>query len=382
MTTPISQLDFGLPELDEQPNESGPVLQQAKVFRPIHYLGSKLRLVTVIRDCVNSLDPSRGPVCDLFAGSGTVSLALSQEREVLAVDIQEYSRVLCSALLKPASFSTEIVAQVLNEIRVSEHRKQLQWAVEPLVSHELSCIKQALSGNPEPLCDLLEHGCILADERDLCKATDQDLQGAINETRRRLEARSLVKGSRALVVRHFGGAYFSYAQSADIDAILEVVHTKPFSQRDSLLAAVLSTASDVVNTVGKQFAQPIRPRTKHGEPKRHLVSKIERDRSRDVLNNYSAWLARYQSLAKSERNHQAIQGDYLEVLGSYKGKLSVVYADPPYTRDHYSRFYHVLETLCLRDNPAVSTMEIKGTKQLSRGIYRQDRHQSPFCIRS
>ena len=28
-----------------------------------------------------------------------------------------------------------------------------------------------------------------------------------------------------------------------------------------------------------------------------------------------------------------------------------VYADPPYTRDHYSRFYHVLETLALRDDP-------------------------------
>jgi adenine-specific DNA methylase len=60
----------------------------------------------------------------------------------------------------------------------------------------------------------------------------------------------------------------------------------------------------------------------------------------------------------------------------------VVYADPPYTRDHYSRFYHVLETMALRDDPKISTNTAHGKTVLSRGIYRQDRHQSPFCIRS
>lgn len=381
MTIATSQLDLALPELDEQPSENSPP-PETKVFRPIHYLGSKLRLVNVIRDHLNLLDPSQGPVCDLFAGSGTVSLALSQERDILAVDIQEYSRVLCSALLNRESFPTEIVAQVCDEIRTSEHRQQLHWAVEPLVFHELSCIKLALAGDPEPLCDLLEHGCILADERSLCKASNQDLRAAITETRRRLEDRSMMRGSRSLAVRHFGGVYFSYSQSADIDAILEVAHSKPASLKDSLVAALLSTASDAVNTVGKQFAQPIRPRTKNGEPKSHLVSKIERDRSRDILTVYSTWLTRYQSLIKNDRIHRAVRGDYVEVLGSYEGQLSAIYADPPYTRDHYSRFYHVLETLCLRDDPPVSIIEIDGTKQLSRGVYRLDRYQSPFCIRS
>jgi len=60
-----------------------------------------------------------------------------------------------------------------------------------------------------------------------------------------------------------------------------------------------------------------------------------------------------------------------------------VYADPPYTRDHYSRFYHVLETMCLWDEPGVSTTRIHAeTETFSRGMYREDRHQSPFCIKS
>jgi adenine-specific DNA methylase len=60
----------------------------------------------------------------------------------------------------------------------------------------------------------------------------------------------------------------------------------------------------------------------------------------------------------------------------------VVYADPPYTRDHYSRFYHVLETICLGDHPKLSRSNLNGGQMVSRGAYREDRHQSPFCIRS
>jgi adenine-specific DNA methylase len=72
--------------------------------------------------------------------------------------------------------------------------------------------------------------------------------------------------------------------------------------------------------------------------------------------------------------------DYLDALDLINEDIRVVYADPPYTRDHYSRFYHVLETICLRDNPRISTTFINGKTNISRGIYRQNRHQSPFCI--
>ena len=74
--------------------------------------------------------------------------------------------------------------------------------------------------------------------------------------------------------------------------------------------------------------------------------------------------------------------DYLDTLDMLDKKVSVIYADPPYTRDHYSRFYHVLETICLRDNPSISHISINGKESLTRGIYRNDRHQSPFSIKS
>ena len=72
----------------------------------------------------------------------------------------------------------------------------------------------------------------------------------------------------------------------------------------------------------------------------------------------------------------------MECLKTLPDNVRTVYADPPYTRDHYSRFYHVLETIALDDVPEISTVKIRGTTHVSNGIYRKDRHQSPFCIRS
>lgn len=75
--------------------------------------------------------------------------------------------------------------------------------------------------------------------------------------------------------------------------------------------------------------------------------------------------------------------DYAEALKMLKGSnVKVIYADPPYTRYHYSRYYHVLETICLRDNPTVSSTFPNGAGGISRAIYRSERHQSPFCIKS
>ena len=75
-------------------------------------------------------------------------------------------------------------------------------------------------------------------------------------------------------------------------------------------------------------------------------------------------------------------GDFEQCLKMLPNSVKTVYADPPYTRDHYSRYYHVLETLTLRDNPQISTVTIHGSTHVSNGIYRENRHQSPFCIKS
>jgi hypothetical protein len=149
-----------------------------------------------------------------------------------------------------------------------------------------------------------------------------------------------------------------------------------------LLAVVVSAASEVVNSVGKQFAQPIRLRGKDGLPKVHLVGKVLGERSLGVESAFEGWFERYQQVERGDFEHEAIREDYAIFLSSFRGELGAIYADPPYTRDHYSRYYHVLETICLRDEPAVSRSNLGNGNLPSRGMYRAGRHQSPFCIKS
>ena len=349
-----------------------------EAWRPIHYLGSKLRALPALDQAILNVAPRGEPICDLFAGSGTVSAWFAESRPVTAVDIQEYSRVICEALLNPAHFS---VSTVIDEIAYDLQRAEQMgviFAGKPLIQFEVDAMAQAQVGDLCALASLIEAGSMMTFQ------SGPKLDGltiAFDACRSRLSNLSVpTVGSMAL--RHFGGVYFSYQQAAELDVILDYAHSSPSIHRSTLMAAALSTASELVNTVGKHFAQPLRPRNKDGTIKNSLYRQVSRDRYKSTLDIFQETLARYVSLKDFGFENRSIQSDYVEFLGSSKFDASVVYADPPYTRDHYSRFYHVLETLALRDDPEISTNTAHGKTALSRGIYRQGRHQSPFCIRS
>src|SRR4030066_275181 len=97
------------------------------ITRPIHYLGSKLRIINKIRETIDSLDPSYGPICDLSS-----------------------------------------VDEFVSGISLSEHSKILSWVFEPLSNFEDECLSIAATGNMEPLCDFLENGSLIAFEYGAC----------------------------------------------------------------------------------------------------------------------------------------------------------------------------------------------------------------------
>jgi adenine-specific DNA methylase len=353
-----------------------------KVFRPIHYLGSKLRILGFIEETINEIDPSKGNVCDLFAGSGSVSFHLSKTRSVTAVDIQEYSRVICNSLLLSPRINQGDIEKFIASCLHSSHTRKLFWAADPLIQHEISSLTNALINSKlENLCDILEYGSIIAYEISNGTQLSKDLQICIVETLNRLAQKKISK-KQSLAVRYFGGIYFSYKQSCQIDALLEEIEKSPSEFRDILLSALLSTVSECVNTIGKQFAQPINPRKSSGEIKLSLGTMVNKDRALNIFEIFQKWIIRYNSITMNPFHHRVLKLDFNDALDDLNEEITVIYADPPYTRDHYSRFYHVLETIALRDTPEISTMVLKGKAILSRGLYRSNRVQSPFCIRS
>lgn len=349
----------------------------APSFRPIHYLGSKARVLDVIVETLDSVDPSRGRTVDLFSGSAVVAARLSRHRSVAAVDIQEYARVLASAVLSPATMSRRAVERLASE--ASERAKTVgAHELRPLVRHEREATEALFDGDPEPLCCVVEHGSIVA--FDLGQGPpDGRLAEALSAASTGMDALD----HPFTLTRYYGGVYFSYMQALGLDCLLAaVVASLPASERDTALAAVLGAASACVTSVGNHFAQPVRPRDKAGQIKVPTLRKVARRRERDVVASFTDRLRLLAALPGAAHDSYAVCADFRSFLDDQEQRVTAVYADPPYTRDHYSRFYHVFETMVRGDTPDVSQVVIGGRSVLSRGLYRSERHQSPFCIRS
>lgn len=355
---------------------------QAGAFRPIYYLGCKASFTPAIKAAIDEVDPSGGRLVDLFSGTGSVGAALGAFREVTTVDVQEYSRVLCSAVLSPPVLSQADIKGVVARALHDEIAKQALWCLQPLIEHERECIDAAAIGDFNALVELIEFPPLAVHATSEFETPSTRLGDATREVIRRFHETELWQSAETTVSRYFGGLYFSFTQAAMLDAMLSVADSSDEQSRNTLKAAALSTASQLVNTVGKQFAQPIRPRNKSGDVKPSLVKIVQRDRSLDTLELYRIWLGKYAALPRAIGRPQALREDYLDAIAQNASSFSVIYADPPYTRDHYSRFYHVLETMCLRDNPEISQVMKDGELIPSRGAYREERHQSDFCIRS
>lgn len=343
-------------------------------FRTLNYLGSKLRLLDFIEENVRKVTPDDAGVCDLFAGSGCVSYKLSRSFPVVACDIQHYSKVICDALLRPSTLTEETVKAFMSEIK--DVKSNLRDAFTPLFKLEEEAIRNE---NLELLTDIVEHGSLEVNNLEKAESKITPVQDQVLEKLRKAE----LMGKESFFSRYYGGVYFSYRQAVQIDAIMDAIRHYPSAvDKNVLLAALLSTASDIACTVGKHFAQPIKARDSKGKIKKLVYNKAIKDKTVDVIALFEEWLNKYISLPKGKYNNTIVQGDYMECLKMLTDNVKTIYADPPYTRDHYSRFYHVLETMALDDVPEISTVKIHGSTHISNGIYRKDRHQSPFCIKS
>jgi 16S rRNA G966 N2-methylase RsmD len=343
-------------------------------FRPIHYLGNKSRILDRLEAAINEVARAGTPVCDLFAGSGVVARRLATNRPVVAVDVQEYSRVVTSALVNPAPLAPGEIDILIR--RAALHENDLRMPqVEALIRHERQAMADALIGMPDALCDILEFGSVVA------STASNSLPPSLAElVSKALSA--MPKGPNSVLTRYYGGIYFSYEQAVQLDSLAAAVRELDEPTRTTALAALLSTASDTVSTVGNQFAQPIRPRTSDGRAKGAVIRIVARSRLTPSIPLYRHWIQMYGRLRPTVGPHSVIRSDFRDALASPPTDFAAIYADPPYTRDHYSRFYHVLETIALGDEPVVSTVSINGATQLSRGLYRGERHQSPFCVKS
>lgn len=338
-------------------------------IRAIQYMGNKSRLLREVSELIRVVrDPARPFVADLFSGTGVVSGSVGRSMPVIGVDIQEYARVLTAAQLQPRKLDREVLATL-------RRSTMSQWKASPvafLLQAEESLLDDSRA-NLERIASLSDNGSLEA----MSSQSGEHPLGVLAE-----DAREYARErGDSTVFRHYGGVFFSYRQALEIDALAAAARTLQGAERDTAMAAVLATASALVTSVGGHFAQPANLRDRAGGLKHGALRRLVSKRLLDVDSVADGWLHRYELSPTAWEGSRAERSDVLEFVARLPVSVGCVYADPPYTREHYSRFYHVLETIASGvSEPGIARTTRGDGSAPSKGLYPDDRYQSPFSI--
>lgn len=356
----------------------------------IRYLGIKTKLLNHI-DAVVSNELPNGCVLDLFSGSTIVAQKLMDRYTVYTNDIQQYSYCVSKATvqLNPNfDYSTINIDKIIRSNFFVENQHYLKTVWDAPLAYERQLIEKLIADieNEALLYEFkyyYENAPYVYDFNGTtvpeCFKGMEDIYSKQNYDSLRREKSTK---NYMLFTLNYAMPYFSLNQAIFIDsyryAIDKLLEVQEISQTEyyvhiSLLVYLLN---NIVTSVGDHFAQPQQFKVSDEQKLKREVAKILKKKSLDVQACIREKCIEFQRLSANHvHGHNiAFCDDYKEVLEKTEvaNNVDLIYIDPPYTNAHYSRFYHILETLVDYDYPELEFF----------GRYRNDRVQSSFCIRS
>lgn len=338
------------------------------VYRPMQYLGSKVRSLDAITTVVEELAPS-GVVADPFSGTSVVSQALAANgHRVLASDAMQFAATFGIALLGVGRSSLDFGPILASIPSATEYPWFEAWG---------SWVERERQGLEE-----LDGLGLIALSLELPQVWRPTTQGPVAL---QLASMARSRGRNALDVgplaaTHYAGTYFGLLQALEIDAIRQAIER--MRRRGEigswaeavLLTALLAAASEAAFSAGKHYAQPHAiHRTKDLA---FAAGRILQDRRKDIGSTFRAEVRRLVAAARPGHEGHEVSWAPVESPGirRWLGRSAVVYADPPYTAQQYSRFYHVPEVLT---SYVVPTLQIVGVEH-TRGLYPDGRFKSRY----
>jgi adenine-specific DNA-methyltransferase len=322
------------------------------------YMGTKRQIADDVAGVISS--SRRGPLLDLFAGISVVGSSVAPGRQVWCNDVQHFAHTLATAIFTSRAgpfLHPDVIENVKKHARSNLNKLYRE------VGGWLDAEERALASPT------------IAQSSRLATQFIRSSVSPRNYRFRRLHRASDAPRPYRLFTYTYAGGYIGLKQSVDLDslryAIDVMLHNRQITseQHRWLLLALCKALMKVAHTTG-HFAQylAIKESTYH-----RFIAK----RRREV---FTEWLTAVTDLvpegtASWRRRNRTFRMDalsLLRVLPKLKAQPSVIYADPPYTSDHYSRYYHLLDTLVLYDYP----------DPIGKGQYRADRYISDFSLRT
>ena len=306
----------------------------------VKYMGSKTDVLDLIEKGINSLDKDYDYVCDLFAGSATLSAALRNKVNIISNDVQEYSEVFTSTYL--GNYSWDRYPDIKE---ISKRAKKRYIAFNTFFEQ----YRNVFSYDREFTLDQLNE---MEDaQRALMDASGWD-----------------AFDKYYLFTQNYSGTYWSYDQCIWIDSFRSVIdqYKNDVAYYNLLLTCLIYAMAYNSQSTG-HYAQY---RIPENDSSKDDILIYRRKNITDFFERKYEELQKFLSAKNSFTFTASAQKDIDCLKHVPEGTL--VYADPPYCFVHYSRFYHILETLVRYDYP-----ELK-----YKGRYRTDRYQSNYCIKT
>jgi len=245
-------------------------------------------------------------VFDLFTGSGAVAWHVAQNysREVIASDLQTYAVVLAAGVIERT--------QSLKEGDWVDAWLQQAEALRPRnIAKQARLLQNDLGA--KDISELATKG------KEICDSVDLPICAA------------------------YGGHYYSPLQALWFDTLRQSLPAAK-DERKVGLAALVIAASKAAAAPG-HTAQPFKPNATAG---RFLAEAWARDVPSLVRQAVSELSKKHSRLAG-----MAILADANDLAKSVK-EGDLVFLDPPYSGVHYSRFYHVLESIAVGQTGEIS----------------------------
>jgi adenine-specific DNA-methyltransferase len=305
----------------------------------VSYMGTKRHIAPLVADIAASARP--GPILDVFSGMCSVASAVAPARQVWTNDLQYFAWNVAEAFFcSPAHPRREfdLLAEILP--RLSAHFAELPDYIQAAVASE----DRALADDDKPQLATVPF-----------RINSSGTQGWAKYT---------------LFSKTFAGSYFGLRQAVEIDGLRRAIDetSQPGSDEWRWLILALCKAVSKCGTTTGHFAQPLTIKESSTRrfvlKRRRSIAQEWRQSLRDLIPVGS------RSWRKKNRAFREEATELLDRLSSERARVGVIYADPPYTNDQYSRYYHLYETLILYDYPEVA----------GRGLYRNDREVSQFSL--
>lgn len=308
----------------------------------IKYMGSKTEIIRFIEYGINMIHKEGQPICDLFSGSATISGALRGQCEIVSNDIQSYSEILSKTYLNTYSWDQYPTAeQLCDEAQQRVQRFQNEFFQFNQFNYDI-------------------------------EFTLEEFNSLEKEQQKLLQFEGFEKfDNYYLFTKDYSGTYWSYEQCVWIDSIKYVADK--YKRIEPLYNAIMSCLMYAMAYNSQSTGHYAQYRDANTLSSMNDILIYRRKSIKEFFVRKFDELEEVYSGINSinDKEFRTSALNYIECLNSLKNG-TLVYADPPYCFVHYSRFYHAIETLARYDYPSVGY----------KGRYRNDRYQSPFCIKT